>query len=158
MRLSWLIAFGTLVLLGLTGWYVLDERRLPDGIPSLRLKQDDTCSETTLTMIASLGRHEADEIAIFTNGLVKFQVCHAGQLSFIARGSIARERGSHLVVSLQDRVLWEGEVIEPRDFEIEVPGPGWLTLAFVNDYYDPPEDRNLYLSGVTFEPTLPSTP
>jgi hypothetical protein len=153
-QLLYLIPF----VLGLAGWYFLDERDLPAGIRPLKLAQDEACFETAPTLIASLGRHEADEIAIFTNGMVKWRVCDAGQLSFTARGSIARERGSHLVVSLQDQVLWEGEVVEPQDFEIALPGPGWLTLAFVNDYYNPPEDRNLYISSLAFEPAPPPTP
>lgn len=147
-----------LFMLGVAGWHFLDERSLPDGIPPLNLVQNDGCIESSPALVTSLGRHEANEFVIFTNGFTKQQVCSSGRLTFTAQGSLARGRGSHLVVSLQDQVLWEGEVLEPRDFELEVPGPGWLTLAFVNDHYNPPEDRNLYLSNLAFEAAPVSTP
>lgn len=86
-----------------------------------------------------------------SNGAVRLRVCEAGALVFAARGSFAGGHGAQLVVSWRDRVLWEGEVVEEQAIEVEVPGAGWIGLAFVNDYYEPPEDRNLWLSSISFE-------
>lgn len=94
----------------------------------------------------------ASELLLASNDLVRFRVCSAGTLNLTAHGSTFHGTGPHLVVSLGARTVWEGEVADPVGLEIEMPGPGWVGIAFVNDRYEPPEDRNLWLERLAFEP------
>lgn len=85
-----------------------------------------------------------------SNGAVRFLVCEQGAVRFMTRGSFARGHAAHLVVSWRDQTLWEGEVLEEQTLQVTIPDAGWVALAFVNDFYDPPEDRNLWLSDISF--------
>lgn len=120
-------------------------------IPELEFVQEP-CAPTSPKVVANSFRRRDNEIAILSFGAVHLRVCQAGVLSFTARGTYAAGHGAHLVVSLNGHVLWEGEVLEPRDFAISVPEAGWLMLAFVNDRVEPPDDRNLWIINLAFEP------
>lgn len=99
-----------------------------------------------------------DEIGLFTDAALRFPACRAGRLRLAARGGRSGDRGAHLVISVGgDHVVWDGEVRDPRELDLEVPVAGWVTIAFVNDLYRPPFDRNLYLDDVAFLPA-PSAP
>ena len=51
-------------------------------------------------------------------------------------------------VAVGDEVLWEGKVVGLQDVRVRTTGRGVLVLAFLNDLYAPPEDRNLFLRGL----------
>jgi hypothetical protein len=73
-----------------------------------------------------------------------------------AAPSLAGGIGTRAVlVQGADRLLDVELRDEERTFEVDVPAAGQLLLAFVNDYYDPPEDRNLWVSGLEFTPRAP---
>lgn len=91
-------------------------------------------------------------VLLASNDVVRLAVCTPGTLRFTARGSALGGHGAYLVVSSGAINLWEGEVLEEAVFELPVREPGWLALAFVNDAYAPPEDRNLWISDLTFVP------
>ena len=79
-----------------------------------------------------------------------------GTLTVTLRGTIAAGIGTRAVLMQgADRLLDVELRDEERTFEIDVPASGQLLLAFVNDYYDPPEDRNLWVSGLAFTPRAP---
>lgn len=80
----------------------------------------------------------------------------AGTLAIVLRGTIAADIGTRVVLAQGDDRLLDVELRgEERTFEVDVPASGQLLLAFVNDYYDPPEDRNLWVSGLDFTPRAP---
>ena len=79
-----------------------------------------------------------------------------GTLTVTLRGTIAAGIGTRAVLTQGAERLLDVELRdEERTFQIDVPASGLLLLAFVNDYYDPPEDRNLWVSGLAFTPRSP---
>ena len=135
---------------GLSGWAWFDGRAVVAEIPTLPVQALEEC------VVVGPQLHNGEDVdaeraTLWTNGAVLLKVCGPGTLRFAARGSVAHGYGSYMVVGWNTETLWEGVVVEERGFEISVPGAGWLAVAFVNDLYDPPEDRNLWLSGISFE-------
>lgn len=59
-----------------------------------------------------------------------------------------QREGPWAVVAEGDRVLWQGEVLGLKEVRVRTTGRGVLVLAFLNDLYAPPEDRNLFLRGL----------
>jgi hypothetical protein len=79
-----------------------------------------------------------------------------GTLTVTLRGTIAAGIGTRAVLVQGPNRLLDVELRnETRTFTVDVPAAGQLLLAFVNDYYDPPEDRNLWVSGLEFTPRAP---
>ena len=79
-----------------------------------------------------------------------------GTLALTLRGTIAEGIGTRAVLVQGTERLLEIELRdEQRDFVVDVPAAGALVLAFVNDRYVPPEDRNLWVSGLVFTPRAP---
>jgi hypothetical protein len=79
-----------------------------------------------------------------------------GTLTVTLRGTTAAGIGTRAVLTQGAERLLDVELRdEERTFEVDVPVSGQLLLAFVNDYYDPPEDRNLWVSGLAFTPRAP---
>ena len=75
-----------------------------------------------------------------------------GTLSARLRGTTVDGIGAQVVIALGTTNLWEGFVTDPIELEIDVPHAGTMLIAFVNDRYEPPEDRNLWISDVVFTP------
>lgn len=98
-----------------------------------------------------------DEIGLYTDAVLRFPACRPGRLRLAARGGRSGDRGAHMVIAVGDRAVWDGEVRDRRELDLEIPVAGWVTIAFVNDLYRPPLDRNLYLDDVAFLPA-PSAP
>ena len=79
-----------------------------------------------------------------------------GTLTLTLRGTLAAGIGTRAVLVQGPHRLLDVELRdETRTFEVDVPAAGQLLLAFVNDYYQPPEDRNLWVSGLAFTPRSP---
>ena len=79
-----------------------------------------------------------------------------GTFTVTLRGTIAAGIGTRAVLTQGAERLLDVELRdEERTFDVDVPAQGQLLLAFVNDYYDPPEDRNLWVSGLAFTPRAP---
>jgi hypothetical protein len=75
----------------------------------------------------------------------------AGVLSMTLRGTLARAVGARAVVAQGSERLLDVELRDQTEtYEVTVPGSGLVLLAFVNDFYEPPEDRNLWISGLSF--------
>ena len=103
----------------------------------------DRIDPTTTTLLA-------------TNALLVACPWAPGTLTVSLRGTIAAGIGTRAVLTQGAERLLDVELRdETRTFEIDVPASGQLLLAFVNDYYDPPEDRNLWVSGLAFTPRAP---
>jgi hypothetical protein len=85
-----------------------------------------------------------------TNGSLRLAVCSPGTLAFTAQGTTVDGNGAHLVVNWNLEVLWEGDVAETVPVQLEVPGRGWVTLAFLNDATSGEEDRNLWIRDLEF--------
>jgi len=75
-----------------------------------------------------------------------------GTLAVRLRGSTVAGIGAQVVIALGTTNLWEGFVTDPIELQLDVPHGGTMLIAFVNDRYEPPEDRNLWISDVVFTP------
>lgn len=92
------------------------------------------------------------ELLLASNDIVRFRTCSSGHLYVTARGTPVDDYWPHMVISQADTALWEGEVIDRAQVDVAVADAGWLTIAFLNDRYEPPQDRNLWLERLEFQP------
>nr|BAL53093.1 hypothetical conserved protein [uncultured Deinococcota bacterium] len=89
---------------------------------------------------------------LYANGAVEIPLCRRAWLVLRLQGTPAGGHGPWAMVVEGRRVLWEGEVLGVREVRVRTSGRGVLALAFPNDLYHPPEDRNLFLLGLKVEP------
>ncbi|MGC8877506.1 hypothetical protein [Thermus sp.] len=89
---------------------------------------------------------------LYANGAVEIPLCRKAQVVFLLQGTPAGGHGPWAMVVEGKRVLWQGEVLGVREVKVRTSGRGMLALAFPNDLYQPPEDRNLFLLGLKVEP------
>ncbi|MFZ8813764.1 MAG: hypothetical protein ACO2OU_08050 [Thermus aquaticus] len=92
------------------------------------------------------------EAALYSNGALEIPLCRRARVRMVLEGTLAQGRGPWAMVVEGRRVLWQGEVRGRREVRVEATGEGTLVLAFTNDLYQPPEDRNLFLRELTVEP------
>lgn len=85
---------------------------------------------------------------LWANGVVELPICQRGRVVLRLEGTPAEGRGPWAVVAEGGKVLFQGEILGVREVVVEVEGRAPLALAFVNDLYRPPEDRNLFLRGI----------
>ncbi len=85
---------------------------------------------------------------LWANGVVELPLCRRARVVLRLEGTPAEGRGPFAVVAEGGRVLFQGEVLGVKEVTVEVEGKAPLVLAFVNDLYRPPEDRNLFLKGI----------
>lgn len=96
----------------------------------------------------------ASPTLLTSNTSVHACVDSAGVLGVTLRGTIAESIGSRAVLIHGHERLLDVELRdEAARFEVHVPSGGLLVLAFVNDRYVPPEDRNLWVSRLDFTPS-----
>lgn len=103
---------------------------------------------------------ESDHVRMGSIGSVegKVRVATSGRyrIGIWAGGSSAQGTYPIVVVTLDGDELGRVECAGPEwsefAFTTVLPeGEGVLRLAFINDYYDPPDDRNLWIDRVEFE-------
>ena len=130
-------------------------------VPSLEAEGSQRLAGSAIERGA--GQHASGEALTFhangvARGLLRF--AHAGRwlLGLLARGTpagggwpmaVVRLDGSHVAthrVGAADAALYASRV------EIAAAGEHGLEVAFVNDLYEPPEDRNLTLEAVLWRP------
>ena len=85
---------------------------------------------------------------LYANGVVEIPLCREAEVVLRLEGTPAKGEGPWAVVAEGDRVLWQGEVVGLKEVRVRTTGRGVLVLAFLNDLYAPPEDRNLFLRGL----------
>lgn len=85
-------------------------------------------------------------------------VCEPSLLTLRAEGSAVDGVGARLVVGWRDQTLFDQPIEGAIDVEVEVPGAGWVVLAFANDLYRPPLDRNLAVLDARLTPLRETAP
>lgn len=90
-----------------------------------------------------------------SNSFVRALVCEPSLVSFTAEGTVARGVGARLAVHLGTQALFDEPVDGAVELSLPVDRPGWLVIAFNNDLYEPPADRNLVLRDLRLEPLAP---
>ena len=78
-----------------------------------------------------------------SNDGVRLRVCGPGILTLRAEGTAVDGVGARLLVALDADTLWDATVDGTEDVRVALPRAGWLVVAFANDRYAPPQDRNL---------------
>lgn len=94
----------------------------------------------------------AGAMLLASNGALRLLACAPSALTFQADGTEAHAVYARLVVTENGHPLADTQVDGSRSFAITVPTAGWVLIAFPNDLYDPPADRNLRLSSVALHP------
>ena len=78
-----------------------------------------------------------------SNDGVRLRVCGPGILTLRAEGTAVDGVGARLLVALDAATLWDATVDGTEDVRVALPRAGWVVVAFANDRYAPPQDRNL---------------
>jgi len=66
-------------------------------------------------------------------GWLVAKVCSPGTLVINARGDTLDGIGPQMFVSVEDRSIFEGEVVKQRTIKVDVPNPGTIKIAYLND-------------------------
>lgn len=85
---------------------------------------------------------------LWSNGVVEIPLCRRVRVGLVLEGTLAQGKGPNALVVEGSRVLWQGEVRGVVEVWVTTTGKGTLALAFTNDLYQPPEDRNLFLRAL----------
>lgn len=113
------------------------------------------------TVVSDLSDVRPDRIALYTNGYLEteIEIEEAGRyhLGLFAQGTPVAGEFPAVRVQLDGETLGVVIVGEEKNIyhlTMELPsGRHLLRLEFFNDYYAPPEDRNLYFYGLFIAPT-----
>jgi len=151
--------FFVLVVMGLLSfsWWFLDDglKSATFETPQLIYDLSEPCVPTEPTLLNDNLFPLDKEVLWVSNQHLRFRACQAGVLVFKARGSLFDDYGPYVIVSSGLESLWSGEVREElMSFYLEVPEASWVTIAFTNDAYAPPQDRNVWLSDLSFTPVV----
>ncbi|GAA5337054.1 hypothetical protein YIM73052_05180 [Thermus antranikianii] len=133
--LAWLLGLGTFALgLSLALWSLDQAFRL-----------------APLTREACVPGPLPERAELWSNGVVEIPLCRRARVGLVLEGALAQGKGPYALVVEGSRVLWQGEVRGVREVWVTTSGRGTLALAFTNDFYQPPEDRNLFLRALRVE-------
>ena len=139
------------VVLALSAWVALDKNGSPELHPEVL--PPPTCEASRVWSLPNGAETDFfDEGTYSGNTVLRGCASSPGILSVRLRGSTVAGIGAQVVIALGTTNLWEGFVTDPIELELDVPHAGTMLIAFVNDRYEPPEDRNLWISDVVFTP------
>jgi len=88
---------------------------------------------------------------LWAGGVVEIPLCRKARVGLLLEGTLAQGKGPNALVVEGSHVLWQGEVRGVMEVWVRTTGKGTLALAFTNDFYQPPEDRNLFLRALRVE-------
>lgn len=111
------------------------------------------CTPSGLVDAAGSPVASPELIRMNTNSYVRALVCEPSRLDLTAEGTAARGVGARLSVHLGTEPLFDEPVDGSVELSLALERPGWLVIAFNNDLYEPPQDRNLVLRDVRLEPS-----
>lgn len=133
--LAWLLGLGTFALgLSLALWSLDQAFRL-----------------APLTREACVPGPLPERAELWSNGVVEIPLCRRARVGLLLEGTLAQGKGPNALVVEGSHVLWQGEVRGVMEVWVRTTGKGTLALAFTNDFYQPPEDRNLFLRALRVE-------
>ncbi|MFM9420300.1 hypothetical protein ACKLNZ_06400 [Thermus scotoductus] len=133
--MAWLLGLGTFALgLSLALWSLDQAFRL-----------------APLTREACVPGPLPERAELWSNGVVEIPLCRRARVGLVLEGALAQGKGPNALVVEGSHVLWQGEVRGVMEVWVRTTGKGTLALAFTNDFYQPPEDRNLFLRALRVE-------
>jgi hypothetical protein len=139
------ILLSTHLLLDTTGW----------SPPYRDAGTSPPCLASELTWISESGSplDASKPIAMTSNRVIAACAPYDGTLRFSFFGTSARGIGSRTLVYANHERLLELELRhEDHSSAASIAAGDFVFVAFVNDEYEPPEDRNVWLSGLAFTP------
>jgi len=80
-------------------------------------------------------------------------LCSAGTLEVTAHGRVAGGAAPRLTVALDSVKVVDEPFSTEHTWKIKVSSAGRLILGYFNDYYAPPEDRNLVVTNLSYVPS-----
>lgn len=109
----------------------------------------------TPTLRRADGTEQADltSIRLNSNAFLIASLCQPTLLRLTAEGTAVDGVGARLAIHLGDTPLFDDDLTGALDLELRAPSPGWLIIAFTNDLYRPPLDRNLWLRNIELLPS-----
>ena len=88
-------------------------------------------------------------VNLMSNGWLELDICGPGTLRVSAESSLAENEGPRLEVALNSGRIFEREIREPQELDINIPKAGHLTVGYFNDFYKS-EYRNINLHDLKF--------
>ena len=132
---------------------VLDGK--PSVVPTFTYVSDEVaCTETAFQTADGESVVIKDGIRMAANTFLRRRLCSPSNLTIEAEGTVGGGIGSRLSVSVGSTTFFNEPITMRRKLEWPVDGPSWLLVAFTNDYYQPPEDRNLSIRELAIEPVV----
>lgn len=152
-RMLWAVMAVALLCAAVAAHQVFDVRTgyLP-RVPELAVSTPVDCAPFEPTRLNGTTWDREKTLLLASNDVLRFPLCGTGTLELEVRGGAVGGVGAYMVVSSPSGNLWEGEVTDPVQLSLKVPGAGWVGVAFLNDKYEPPADRNLWIESLTFQP------
>lgn len=139
----------------------LDPKRT-DGLPVNTSTANCVSTIRGWSQVDALGQAEPERLSswtsstpinLYNNSMLYTCPSEAGTLAMVVDGSSVSGRGAHIIVQSSGRTILESLLAnEPIHLEFRVNAGSPVLVAFVNDLYRPPEDRNLWISDVRFTP------
>lgn len=153
-RMLWAAMAMALLCAAVAAHQVFDVRTgyLPP-VPELAILAPADCASFEPMQLSGTVWDREKTLLLASNDVLRFPACGSGTLELEVRGSAVGGVGAYMVVSSPGGNLWEGEVTDPVRLSLKVPGAGWVGVAFLNDKYEPPADRNLWIESLTFQPS-----
>jgi len=153
------LALGVILLLGAV---LLALRTSGEPAPVARLVMaapaTNSCGSATPVLINPDGTSTPlpASVTLNSNAYRRIYVCEPATLTLQAHGSAVGGVGARLSVAWQDTPLFDEPIDGDHTLSLQVPGAGWVLVAFTNDLNKPPADRNLQLDDIDLQPV--STP
>lgn len=129
----------------------------PVAIESLRFDSAappacDTPAPPPLLRADGTQQTDLSSIRLNSNTYLSARLCAPTLVRLKAEGSAVDGVGARLAIHLGQTPLFDDAVTGTVELELEAPSPGWLLIAFTNDLYRPPLDRNLWLRDLELIP------
>jgi len=130
---------------------------LLDDVPAFEpaatlLAASPACTGSEFFSAAGSPLSSTTDVRMYENTYVRKLVCSPSVLTLGAEGTAGGGVGARLVVSLGSEVLFNQPLVGRHELTLELEEPAWLMVAFTNDYFQPPEDRNLALFDLKVVP------
>lgn len=130
--------------------------RDPGGVPALSMVAPTAasvaCTPISLSRNDGTGVTDLRRVQLFSNNYLLAHLCEPTFVSLTAEGSEVDGVGARLSISLGTDNLFDDAVTGSVKVEVVADPPGWLIIAFTNDLYRPPADRNLTLTDIELTP------
>jgi len=118
----------------------------------LRLATCESSAPPQLLRADGTVQTDLTSIRLNSNTYLVAELCQPTLVRLTAEGTAVDGVGARLAIHLGETPLFDDDVTGTIDLELQASSPGWLLIAFTNDLYRPPLDRNLWLRNLELVP------